>query len=461
MEAGFFICVRKIQTDIFFWIILAGNKLPILIPIKELYKTFLLHPVVCTDTRLLSPGCLFFALKGENFNGNKFAAKSLEGGAAFAVVDEKEFVVNDQCLLVDDVLQSLQQLATHHRNQLNIPVIAITGSNGKTTTKELTAVVLSRKYKTLFTKGNLNNHIGVPLTLLSITADHQIAVVEMGANHQKEIEALCLIAQPDYGLITNIGKAHLEGFGGFEGVKKGKGELYQYIKSVAGLIFINGDNSFLNELLAGYDNVCTYGTTFSNDVAGEGELNGSFLSVNLMSPFKAKIKTQVTGIYNFENVMSAIAVGIYFKVEPEEIKSAIENYVPSNQRSQVVKKANNVTLVMDAYNANPSSIMAALDNFSYAFSGDKIVALGDMLELGIESEQEHKMIVDDLLKRNFTQVILVGPQFESAAKNSGLLLFANSTDAAQWLILNPVKNSSILIKGSRGIKMELIADAID
>ena len=426
--------------------------------ISDLYNIYIKHPVICTDTRMLSKGCLFFALKGDNFNGNKFAEKALNDGAAYVIIDEKEFAVNEKCILVDDVLNELQQLATHHRRLLKIPVIAITGSNGKTTTKELTAAVLSKKYNTLYTKGNLNNHIGVPLTLLSITSQHELAVVEMGANHQKEIEALCNIAEPNFGLITNIGKAHLEGFGGIEGVKKGKGELYQFIKSTNGLILLNGDNPVLIELIAGYDKVISYGSEEELNVIGKMIVNDSFLSVICRKPFSLEINTHLTGDYNFENVMSAVAMGHHFKVAPEKIKEAIENYYPSNQRSQVISKPNNVTLVLDAYNANPSSVHAALENFSKSFSGNKIVALGDMLELGNESEAEHKEVVNQLQKQNFTKVILVGQQFKLFENLPGLLHFNTSAEAADWFRTNHFYDCTILIKGSRGIKMEVIAD---
>ena len=425
---------------------------------EDIYKLFQAHPVICTDTRLLTEGCLFFALKGENFNGNEFADKALNDGAAYAIIDELEFVVNERSILVNDVLTTLQQLAAHHRQQLNIPVLAITGSNGKTTTKELTAAVLSKKYNTLFTKGNLNNHIGVPLTLLSLTSAHEIAVIEMGANHQKEIEQLCKIAQPDYGLITNIGKAHLEGFGGLEGVKKGKGELYQYIKSINGLIFINEDNATLRELLADYTRKIIYGSNQQLDLVGEALVKNSLLSVQCTKPFSMVINTNLTGDYNFENVMSAITIGNYFKVDSDKIKEAIENYFPSNQRSQIISKSNNVTIVMDAYNANPSSVNAALENFSKSFSGDKIIALGDMLELGNESEAEHLSVINNLHKKNFTKVVLVGPQFKIFEKQSGFQHFNASTEAAEWFKKNQYNNCYILIKGSRGLKMEVIAD---
>ena len=427
---------------------------------EDIYKLFLDYPFVCTDTRQIIKDSIFFALKGGNFNGNQFALKALEEGASFAIVDEKEFAVNERCLLVDNVLTALQQLANHHRKKLKIPVLAITGSNGKTTTKELTAAVLSRKYKTLYTKGNLNNQIGVPLTLLSITKEHEMAVIEMGANHQKEIEALCKIAEPNFGIITNIGKAHLEGFGGIEGVKKGKGEMYQYIKSSNGLIFINGDNNTLHELLGDFSNKISYGSSMAYDFTGNADLNNSMLMVHCLKPFSADIKTNLTGIYNFENVMLSVAVGYYFKVPQEEIKSAIENYVPSNQRSQVVSKSNKVTIVLDAYNANPSSMAAALDNFSKAFHGTKIVALGDMLELGDESKKEHLAIGKQLKKLNFNDVILVGPEFKSVAQEFNYHYFITSQDASAWIAGNNFQNCTILIKGSRGIKMELISEAI-
>ena len=426
--------------------------------IVDIYQLFLTHPVICSDTRQLKKGCIFFALKGGNYNGNQFAATAIENGAAYVIVDEKEFAVNERCLLVDDVLTALQNLANHHRNQLKIPILAITGSNGKTTTKELCAAVLSRKYKTHYTKGNLNNHIGVPLTLLSITREHEIAVIEMGANHQKEIEALCEIAEPGYGMITNIGKAHLEGFGGIEGVKKGKGEMYQFIKSTNGLIFINNDNNVLLELLSTYSKKVTYGSISVSDVSGQPVLKEGYLKVNCVKPFSIEIKTNLTGLYNFENVLSAIAIGDYFKVKPEEIKSAIEFYFPANQRSQIINKSNKVAIILDAYNANPSSMSAALDNFNTAFNGYKIVALGDMLELGIESEKEHHAIGDRLKKLNFDKVILVGTEFKEIAKKFGFLHFANTADASKWFAKNNFQNCTLLIKGSRGIKMELIVD---
>lgn len=429
------------------------------IRMSSLYNIFLQHPEICTDTRKLTKGCMFFALKGDNFNGNLFAGQALASGAAYAVVDEKEASINAHCILVDDVLTALQQLANEHRSHLKIPVIALTGSNGKTTSKELIASVLKQQYNVHYTTGNLNNHIGVPLTLLQLRKEHQMAVIEMGANHQKEIELLCNIADPDYGLITNVGKAHLEGFGGFEGVKKGKGEMYIHIKKKNGQLFANKDNLHLVEMLNGYDKVAWYGTS-SADVTGSSGETGTFLEVHVSRPFTLYIKTNLTGSYNLENVLAAVAIGNYFNIKPDLIQKGIESYYPSNQRSQVIKKGNNITLVLDAYNANPSSMNAALDNFDKTFSGKKIIALGDMLELGDESEKEHLQIGEKLSHIKVDDVLLVGPRFETAAKKFSFHHFNNSIDAAEWTKQQHLKDCTVLIKGSRGIKMEVIAEAI-
>ncbi len=424
--------------------------------IEILYKHFLQHPVVCTDTRKITANCIFFALKGENFNGNLFTSQALNSGAAFVVVDEKiDDERKEKIILVEDVLTTLQYLATHHRKQLNIPVIALTGSNGKTTTKELIFSVLKQKYNVLATQGNLNNHIGVPLTLLLLNNKHEIAVVEMGANHQKEIEQLCEIAQPDQGLITNIGKAHLEGFGGVEGVKKGKGELYDYLRKHDGTIFINTDSDKLKEIIRNYSKTITYGSVSDADYKGVTINNGSFLKVEITKPFTIEIKTQLTGNYNFENVLAAAAVGAEWKVTPEKIKEAIENYQPSNQRSQIIKK-NNITIILDAYNANPTSIEAALKNFESSFTGKKIVALGDMLELGNESEQEHHHIGELLSAMKIDKVILVGPNFKSVAYQFNFIHFNDSVAASDYFSKMKNEEFTLLIKGSRGVKMEKI-----
>jgi len=427
--------------------------------IASLYEKYLLYPTICTDTRQLTPGCLFFALKGDNFNGNLFVSKALAEGAAYAVVDEKVAVINDQCILVEDVLTTLQQLANYHRKQLNIPVIGLTGSNGKTTSKELIASVLKEKYNVHYTKGNLNNHIGVPLTLLQLNKEHEMAVIEMGANHQKEIELLCSIADPDYGMITNVGKAHLEGFGGFEGVKKGKGEMYVHLKNKKGHIFINSGSSDLMQMLGNYDHVTLYAKE-KGTVTGIAFEGNEMLKVEIKNPFELLLNTNLTGSYNLENILAAVAIGNYFKVSTDAIKSGIEKYSPSNQRSQVIKKENGVTVVLDAYNANPSSMMAALENFDKTFSGKKIIALGDMLELGNESEREHFNIAQKAASLKDTSVILVGPQFKSAAKNFYFRHFKTSAEAALYIAEQNYSNCTILIKGSRGIKMEVVNEVI-
>ena len=398
-------------------------------------------------------------MKGGNFNGNEFATKSLEGGAAYAVIDEDLNINDERLLRVNDVLTALQSLATFHRHKSNIPVLAITGSNGKTTTKELIAAVLSKKYNVNFTQGNLNNHIGVPLTLLSITNEHNFAVVEMGANHQKEIELLASIAQPDFGLITNIGKAHLEGFGGIEGVKKGKGELYQNLKANQKLIFIQKESEALNDLLGDYNHFISYGSNNSFDVYGTALNGGEYLKVLIEKPFSGLIQTQLTGSYNLDNVLVAVAVGNHFGVSESDIIHAIENYQPSNQRSQIIRKDNKV-IVLDAYNANPSSMQVAIENFKNAFDGYKIIALGEMLELGDESEQEHQRIGQLVMESNPNQILLVGKNFSKIASSINALHFENSTEATNWLAQNAPKEFTILIKGSRGSKMEKLLESI-
>jgi UDP-N-acetylmuramoyl-tripeptide--D-alanyl-D-alanine ligase len=425
----------------------------------ELYSLFQKHPHVITDTRKLIKGGIFFALKGGNFNGNQFALQALNEGAAFAVIDEVIQINDDRLLMVEDVLKALQDLATYHRIQTKIPVLAITGSNGKTTTKELIAAVLSKKYNVNYTQGNLNNHIGVPLTLLSINNENNFAVVEMGANHQKEIELLASIAKPDFGLITNIGKAHLEGFGGIEGVKKGKGELYQNLKTNQKVIFIQKNSEALCDLLSDYNQFVSYGTTNEFDVCGNAIDGNEFLKVAIKKPFDVTIQTNLTGNYNLDNVLVAVAVGNYFGVSVNDIKGAIENYQPSNQRSQIIRKED-ATIVLDAYNANPSSMQVALENFNKSFQGFKIIALGEMLELGIESEQEHFRIGQLIKETNPQQIILVGRNFKNVAASLNANYFENSVQATEWLKSNLPESFTILIKGSRGSKMEKLLEAI-
>ncbi|MBI2730408.1 MAG: UDP-N-acetylmuramoyl-tripeptide--D-alanyl-D-alanine ligase, partial [Sphingobacteriales bacterium] len=360
--------------------------------VEKLYKIYLQYPSVQTDTRKLKAGDLFFALKGANFNGNLFAEQALEKGAAYVIVDEAIEGADERIIKVDDVLTTLQQLAKHHRQQFTIPFLAITGSNGKTTTKELIHVVLSSQYKTYTTEGNLNNHIGVPLTILKIKGDAEIAVIEMGANHQKEIASYCTYALPDYGLINNCGKAHLEGFGGVEGVRKGKGELYDHIRTNGGTIFINTDYNYLKEMSKGIAKKISYGTADA-DTTGHLLESEPFLKVIITSDENiGTIQTQLVGNYNLPNVLAAVATGKYFKVPAEKIKSAIENYAPSNSRSQLIEKGTN-KIILDAYNANPSSMKVAIENFAKIHADKKVLLIGAMAELGDDSIKEHEDIV--------------------------------------------------------------------
>lgn len=435
--------------------------------IEKLYAHFSLHPAVCTDTRNIQPGSIFFALKGGNFNGNQFAEQALNNGCSLAVIDEAACKKDDRYFLVEDVLRALQQLANHHRKQLNIPVIAITGSNGKTTSKELINAVLSMKFKVLATSGNLNNHIGVPLTLLSITKEHEMAIIEMGANHQGEIALLSSIAEPDFGIITNIGKAHLEGFGGLEGVKKGKSELYRFIREKKGKLFVHGDDEVLVELAAGIDKI-TYGTKKLYDIVGGMSPGnaGEFISFQWATRYNASslkssemINTQLVGIYNYYNLLCAACVGNYFKVEDALINKALAEYTPTNNRSQLQKTALN-TLILDYYNANPSSMSLALENFASLKQANKMVILGDMLELGEEGAKEHDAIIQLLAQKDLSNALLVGPLFIEAGKHSNAKTFATSDEALLYLKDHPVKDTTVLIKGSRGIKLEKVLEAL-
>jgi UDP-N-acetylmuramoyl-tripeptide--D-alanyl-D-alanine ligase len=426
-------------------------------PIEEIYSIFLENRVISTDSRQILPGCLFFALKGDNFDGNKYAQNAIESGACFAVIDDDSFS-GKQTLLVEDVLDSLQQLALMHRRKHTIPVVAITGSNGKTTTKELINAVLSRQYNVTATKGNLNNHIGVPLTLLGITTDTQIAIIEMGANHQGEIAELCRIAEPTHGLITNIGRAHLGGFGGYDGVIKAKSELYSWLRSNAGETFVHAGNPLLMELTSGMTRIL-YGEQADAEVKGKVRENSETMILDWLSASETfTIQTNLVGNYNFENVMAAICIGSYFKVPSAAIKDAISNYLPSNSRSQAMKTSRN-SIILDAYNANPTSMQAAIENFRQLKAERKMVILGDMLELGEESIDEHKAIVSLLENCSFEKVVLVGPDFILAAGNR-YTTFANSADAFTWLKDQQIIDYTILVKGSRGIKMEKVLDAL-
>lgn len=423
--------------------------------IKSLYKIYESAQGVQTDTRKIVPGELFFALSGGNFNGNIFAKQALEKGAIAAVIDDKDFYIDERTILVENSLYTLQQLAFYHRKQFTIPIIAITGSNGKTTTKELITIVLSTQYKVHATKGNLNNHIGVPLTLLAMKKDIEIAVIEMGANHQKEIASYCEVAAPNYGLINNCGKAHLEGFGGIEGVKKGKGELYDYIRNTQGSIFINSDLDYLQEMSHGIEKQISYGSTQSNAIyKGSIFNNQPCLTVAITTASnECIIQSQLVGDYNFPNIMAAVAVGKYFGVSIEKVKTAIESYSPDNSRSQRIIDGSN-TFIMDAYNANPSSVSLAIKNFAQAQFPNKTILLGAMMELGEDSIAEHQAIIALLEKYNWNHVILVGGDYKNT--KHPYLYFENTDEAKVWYQKQQFDNMAFLIKGSRAIAMENI-----
>lgn len=427
-----------------------------MITTEKLYDHYLKNPVISTDTRNITPGCIFFALKGDLFNANEFAHQAIEKGAAYAVIDEERYAENRQCLLVDDVLGTLQDLARHHRQQLHIPVIGLTGSNGKTTSKELVNAVLAERYKTFATFGNLNNHIGVPLSILAITADVQIAVIEMGANHQKEIELLCTIAQPTHGIITNVGMAHLDGFGGFEGVKKGKAELYAYLKATNGYTFINRDNAYLIEMsaTAGLNKLIYYGTENGNTIKGALKSSDPFIEVTWTNhEAESTVKTNLTGSYNFENILAAICIGDFFDMTPEEINAGLANYQPKNNRSQLTKTEKN-TVICDFYNANPSSMTAALNNISVLSAGKKTAILGDMFELGPESPTQHELIVNQAQQCGLDQLIFIGKYFYAFKDQINGLFFETPAEAAEYLQQNPIQDHLVLLKGSRGMKLE-------
>jgi UDP-N-acetylmuramoyl-tripeptide--D-alanyl-D-alanine ligase len=427
----------------------------------KLYSLYLQHPTISTDTRNIAKDSIFFALKGANFNGNTFAKQALELGAAYVVVDEKEYQLNEKCILVKDVLTALQELAKEHRSALNIPFIGITGSNGKTTSKELLNAVLSRKYKTLATKGNLNNHIGVPLTILSIGSDIEIAIIEMGANHQKEIAFLSDIANPTYGLICNVGKAHLEGMGGFEGVKKTKKELYDHIRINNGTAFINADDINLMEMSEGIEKKEFFGSHANARVCGRILNSDPFLSVEIKLKNDKEfslIQSKLVGDYNLNNILSSICIGNYFDVSLPEMIAGIEGYEPSNNRSQAVTMGSN-HVIMDAYNANPSSMAAAVQNFSKLHSDKKVLILGDMFEMGDESMREHTAMIDLVHQLKFEQVIFVGKDFYTCKKYE-FQYFQTTEEAKKYLQELKPTHSHILVKGSRGMKLESLADAL-
>lgn len=430
--------------------------------IAELYTHYLSHPNICTDTRKITSGCLFFALKGDNFDANTFASEALEKGAAFAVIDDVKHKTSGQFILVDDTLVALQQLATHHRQQLKIPFIGLTGSNGKTTTKELINSVLSEKFKTLATKGNLNNHIGVPLTLLEITNDVEVAIIEMGANHQKEIEMLSQICKPNYGLITNIGKAHLEGFGGIEGVKTGKGELYDFLQSNNGVVFINEDSLALTEMASqrSFQKTISYGTGSTSKIQGELIDNNPYLKIKWSADNEThQVLSQLTGTYNFENILAAIAIGLEFGLTPTEINNGIKTYAPKNNRSQITKTERN-TVIGDYYNANPSSMVLAIENISKLNSKKKVLILGDMFEVGETSAEEHLNVLQKATSYSFDQIILIGKEFNKQRINADAQFFEETQQAFDYLKNHPITEALVLVKGSRSMKLETLMELL-
>lgn len=438
--------------------------------IEDLYKIFCEHPEITTDSRNVPEGSIFFALKGETFDGNAYAIPSLNQGAAYAVIDDKNIYdsaegdIKDRLILAPDVLTTLQHLANYHRCQLGTTIVGVTGTNGKTTTKELIAAVLQKKYNVLYTQGNFNNHIGVPKTLLRLTKDHQIAVIEMGANHPGEIKTLVEIVQPDYGIITNVGKAHLLGFGSFEGVIKTKGELYDYLRDDNGTVFINNDNEYLKEI--SYDlRLIRYGQKDNANLLVKGELIecNPFLKFSWNtqpSSFSPMVvQTNLIGSYNLDNTLAAACIGTLFAVSADDISAALSEYVPSNNRSQLEKTADN-SLVIDAYNANPTSMAAALENFRLMKVDHKMCILGDMKELGDASEEEHKKVVETLAKSDFENIWLVGDEFAKAVKAlysegdaSVFTLFPTVEEVKAEIAANKPKGYTILIKGSNSTKL--------
>jgi UDP-N-acetylmuramoyl-tripeptide--D-alanyl-D-alanine ligase len=427
---------------------------------KQLYEHYLSYPVICTDSRAVKAGSIFFALKGDSFNGNSYAEGALKNGAVFAVVDEPGLVTDERFFLVDDVLTALQKLAQYHRLHFQGPVIGITGTNGKTTTKELINSVLSESYRTHATQGNLNNHIGVPLTILSADiAATDIMIIEMGANHPGEIAFLCNIARPDFGLITNVGKAHLEGFGSLEGVIKTKTELYTFLKSRDGKAFVCSGQHDLMQHVAELDYL-SYGKEPGDYCMGEMVSSDPFLKVTWFDQDTEQlIQTNLVGAYNVDNVLAAVCIGKFFEVAPEKVVAAIEKYTPSNNRSQVLQSASN-QLILDAYNANPSSMRVALENFALMNAFPKVVILGDMFELGTESRAEHEAILTLLKDFSFSEVLLIGPRFGEVSSASRFRCFDSTDKAYEWLVANPIINASILVKGSRGMKLEKLIPAL-
>jgi UDP-N-acetylmuramoyl-tripeptide--D-alanyl-D-alanine ligase len=428
-------------------------------PINNLYQNYLNSTGVSTDTRKVEEGNIFFALKGPNFNGNQYAIAALEKGAKYAVIDERAYHTQPNMILVDDVLSSLQQLATFHRKELGIPVIGIGGSNGKTTSKELIHSVLAQKFKVFATKGNLNNHIGVPLSILSIDKSYEIAVLELGANHVEELAFLCTIAQPDFGLITNNGLDHLEGYGSFEGVVQGNSELYYWLLKNNGIPFVNSKDEILMRMAARFNKTIKYG---NHGDYFNAEIIGNEFFISCKTHQGITINTQLIGEYNIDNINAALCVGQYFGVDANKAANAIRDYVPSNNRSQLVKKNSN-TIVLDCYNANPSSMKSSIESFSKLKTQQKILMLGDMFELGEHSIKEHKNLCEWLQTLDFNKIFYCGAEFENVKIGTyrNAQFFSNRMGLELYLKENPIKNSSILIKGSRGMAMEKLIEFID
>lgn len=419
----------------------------------ELYDRYLQNSKICTDTRKIIKGCLFFAIKGPHFNGNKFAKEAIKKGASYAIVDEEIYATDDRYILVKNTLITLQELARFHREKLKCKVIGITGSNGKTTSKELCLQVLKKKYITLATSGNLNNHIGVPLSILSIGKDTEIAIIEMGANHINEIEFLCGIAQPDYGVITNVGKAHLEGFGSLEGVLQAKTELYRYLATKDAPVFVKDNDYVLIDKIPKECPIIRYGELKNSNYIIKYDGAQPFIKVLLN---EIEIQSQLIGDYNFDNIALSIAIGMEFGVETINIKEAIESYVASNNRSQIIKTNAN-TILLDAYNSNPMSLEKAIQNLKNIKHQNKVMILGDMFELGKEKNIEHQKVINQCLKSGVSNVFLVGKIFNTI-NNTKYTSFDNTSDLVKLLKTRAIKDAFILIKGSRGMKLEQVVD---